>query len=89
MADGDSHASNNKREPLAVEPPLTPREQEVLHWLAEGKRDSEIADILDVKSRTVEQHVRAILAKLSVENRTAAAAVVWRTRTLPGKGRQP
>ncbi len=80
MAAGDSHASNNKREPLAAEPPLTPREQEVLHWLAEGKRDSEIADILDVKSRTVEQHVRAILFKFRVETRTAAAAAAWRAR---------
>ena len=65
---------------LPASPPLTPREQEVLHWLAEGKRDSEIALIIKASERTIKQHVRAILRKLSVETRTAAAAVAWRAR---------
>jgi DNA-binding CsgD family transcriptional regulator len=65
---------------LATEQPLTPREREVLHWVAEGKRDSEIALILDVSARTVEQHVRVCLRKLGVETRAAAAAVIWQTR---------
>ena len=65
---------------LATEQPLTPREREVLHWVAKGKRDGEIALILGVSVRTVEQHVRACLRKLGVETRAAAAAVVWQTR---------
>jgi DNA-binding CsgD family transcriptional regulator len=69
---------------LPANPPLTPREREVLHWLAEGKRDEEISVILRMKPRTVHQHVRAILRKLDVETRTAAAAVAWRAR-LHGK----
>jgi DNA-binding CsgD family transcriptional regulator len=60
---------------------LTPREREILHWIAEGKRDSEIAAILDLSVRTVEQHVRTCLRKLNVETRTAACAVVWRSRS--------
>ena len=60
---------------------LTPRECEVLHWLVEGKRDAEIAVILDLSVRTVEQHVRTCLRKLDVETRTAACATVWRART--------
>ncbi|MGC3992344.1 MAG: helix-turn-helix transcriptional regulator [Chthoniobacteraceae bacterium] len=59
---------------------LTAREREVLHWVAEGKRDEEIAIILRTSMRTVKQHVRAILRKLEVETRTAAAAMAWRAR---------
>ena len=65
---------------LDTKPPLTPREREVLHWLAEGKRDGEIAMILRVSVRTIEQHVRACLQKVGVETRTAAVAAVWRAR---------
>ncbi len=55
---------------------LTPRQIEVLHWIAQGKRDKEIALILGVSHRTVTNHVRAILTKLDVETRTAAASVM-------------
>jgi DNA-binding response OmpR family regulator len=54
---------------------LTPREAEVLYWLAEGKTNSEIATILDSSRRTVEKHVEHILKKLGVENRATAARV--------------
>jgi DNA-binding CsgD family transcriptional regulator len=54
---------------------LTPQESHVMHWLIQGKRDSEIAQILDSKTRTVEKHVQHILARLGVETRTAAALV--------------
>src|SRR4051794_34699690 len=46
-------------------PALTPRESEVLEWIAEGKRDSEIATILAASVRTIHKHVQRILAKLS------------------------
>ncbi len=55
---------------------LSRREAEVMTWLVEAKRDSEIAIILGLSVRTVQQHVRAILGKLRVENRTAAVALV-------------
>ncbi len=54
---------------------LSPREREVLHWLAEGKRDGEIARILGLAPKTVGKHVEHVLAKLGVRNRTAAAAL--------------
>ncbi len=57
---------------------LSPRECEVLCWLAEGKRDGEIAVILGISTRTVQIHVRAILTKLHVETRTAAVATCLR-----------
>ncbi len=54
---------------------LTAREAEVLHWLAAGKSNPEIGAILGIALGTVKQHVEHILAKLGVENRTAATAV--------------
>ena len=53
---------------------LTAREVEVLHWMAEGKRDGEIALILGIGVRTVHRHASNLFAKLGVETRTAAAA---------------
>jgi ribose transport system substrate-binding protein len=55
------------------DPFLSKRESEVLHWVRQGKRDSEIACILAISIRTVQTHVFNILRKLGVETRTAAA----------------
>ena len=54
---------------------LTPREAEVLTWVAQGKSNYEIGVILKACTGTICKHVEHILAKLSVENRTAAAAI--------------
>ncbi len=54
--------------------PLTPREIEVLKWIAVGKRNGEIGTILACSPRTVQKHVQHILHKLDVETRTAASA---------------
>jgi predicted ATPase/DNA-binding CsgD family transcriptional regulator len=53
---------------------LTPREQEVLGLLAEGRSDKEIAAALFISPHTAMTHVRHILAKLGVRSRKAAAA---------------
>jgi len=53
---------------------LTPREAEVLRWVAEGKSNHDIGVILGASTRTICKHVEHIFSKLSVENRTAAAA---------------
>lgn len=52
---------------------LTPREEEVAARLVEGKTNREIARILGISTATAKHHVANILAKLMVENRTAAA----------------
>jgi DNA-binding NarL/FixJ family response regulator len=54
---------------------LTSREGEVLSWLAKGKTNRDIAQILGLSPRTVDKHLEQIYAKLGVENRTAAAAI--------------
>jgi DNA-binding CsgD family transcriptional regulator len=53
---------------------LTPREFEVLTLLDSGIRNIDIAERLVVSPKTVEHHVSAILRKLGVANRDAAAA---------------
>lgn len=57
---------------------LTPREREVLEHLARGQTDKEIAADLCIGQRTVSSHVAAILAKLGVSSRGAAAVVALR-----------
>jgi DNA-binding NarL/FixJ family response regulator len=54
-------------------PELTPREREVLELLATGARNSQIATTLGMTDKTVRNHVSAILWKLQVSDRTAAA----------------
>ena len=54
---------------------LPPREAEVLTWIAQGKTNYEIGMILSACTGTICKHVEHILAKLNVENRTAAAIV--------------
>jgi len=53
---------------------LSPRETEVLAWVAEGKTNPEIAAILTASARTIDKHLERIFRKLGVETRTAAAA---------------
>jgi DNA-binding NarL/FixJ family response regulator len=54
---------------------LTLRETEVLSWLAKGKTNRDIGDILGMSPRTVNKHLEHIFEKLGVETRTAAAAI--------------
>jgi DNA-binding CsgD family transcriptional regulator/tetratricopeptide (TPR) repeat protein len=62
---------------------LSPREQEVLNILAEGRTDRDIAARLFISERTVHVHVRRILAKLGVSSRTEAAGVAIRQGLVP------
>jgi excisionase family DNA binding protein len=59
---------------------LSPREREVLRLLAAGQTDRQIADALFITRRTASKHVSAVLAKLGVASRTAAAAAAHRDR---------
>ncbi len=55
---------------------LTPREAEVLYWVVKGKINRDIGDILGSSPMTVKKHLERVFAKLGVETRTAAAAMV-------------
>jgi DNA-binding NarL/FixJ family response regulator len=52
---------------------LSVREAEVLVWIAHGKSNNEIAELLELSPRTMNKHLEQIFNKLGVENRTAAA----------------
>ncbi len=52
---------------------LSPREAEVLLWIAQGKSNEEIGVILGASRNTIKKHVLHLLEKLNVENRNAAA----------------
>ncbi len=54
----------------------TPRELDVLSWVAKGKTNRDIAEILGMSPRTVNKHLEHIFVKLGVETRAAAAALV-------------
>ncbi|KQZ95369.1 MAG: response regulator transcription factor [Agrobacterium cavarae] len=52
---------------------LTTRESEVLVWIAKGKSNRDIGEILGLSARTVNKHLEQIYVKLGVENRASAA----------------
>jgi DNA-binding NarL/FixJ family response regulator len=54
---------------------LTPREIEVLRWMAQGQANKQIAARLGISERTVKFHVSAIFRKLDVTNRTEAVTI--------------
>lgn len=58
--------------------PLTRREREVLTLLAEGLTQAEIADRLEIASKTVATHIERILGKLGVRSRAQAVAMAYR-----------
>ncbi|MBR9829144.1 MAG: response regulator [Oceanospirillales bacterium] len=57
---------------------LTARAAEVLYWIANGKTNKDIGEILGMSPRTVNKHLEQVYPALGVENRTAAAGVALR-----------
>jgi DNA-binding NarL/FixJ family response regulator len=75
------------RKPLAerqspANPRLTPREREVLTWVAQGKSAWEIARILSIAKRTVDEHVATAMRNLGAANRVHAVAIAIRKRLI-------
>lgn len=52
---------------------LSPREAEVLLWMAQGKADADIGLVLGISTATAKKHAAHLFQKLGVENRHAAA----------------
>lgn len=63
-----------RQTPTRLLNPLTPRELEVLHLVAQGASNRTIAETLIVTTGTVKTHVSRIMGKLDVRNRTEAVA---------------
>ncbi len=66
-------------EALSLQFRLTAREAEVLYWVAHGKTNRDIGDILGTRPKTITKHLEHVFEKLGVETRTAAAARVLGT----------
>ncbi len=65
---------------------LTTREAEVLYWLAKGKTNRDIGDILGSSPATVKKQLERVYVKLGVETRTAAASVAMSRLRPAGQG---
>ncbi len=71
-------ALSTPRMPVDIEVTLTQRESEVLHQLAHGLTNKQIAEVLGISYETAKEHVEHILRKIGVSDRTQAA--VWAVR---------
>jgi DNA-binding CsgD family transcriptional regulator len=63
---------------------LTPREAEVLAWVAQGKTNRETGMILGMSTRTVQKHLEHVFSKLGVESRTGAILKAWQVGRFEG-----
>jgi len=59
---------------------LSPRELEILQYVALGNGNKEIAKVLSISSQTVKNHITATLKKLEVDDRTSAVVFALRQR---------
>jgi DNA-binding NarL/FixJ family response regulator len=75
------HAGSMSAAP--IDDPLTPREREVLHMLAAGLGNKEIAARLHISDHTAKFHVSQILAKLSAGSRAEAVSIAMRRGLVP------
>jgi DNA-binding CsgD family transcriptional regulator len=62
---------------------LSNREREILAWIAEGKSDASIGQILNISSKTVNYHVENAKRKFAVATRIQAVIAALRMDLLP------
>ncbi len=85
VASGGEYVSQEIRQQLAVDPPipeLTPRQKDILGSMVRGLTDHDMARQFGIRQDGVNDHVRAILAKLGAANRTEAVAIALRKHLL-------
>lgn len=77
-----AQASHLREIGVASGPKLSPREVEVVSWLANGKTADDIASILNLSPRTVEYHIANAGLKLGTSNRTHTVVEAIRLRQI-------
>ena len=85
VAAGGEYVSPEIRQQLAADPPipeLTPRQKDILASMVRGLTDRDIARQLGIRQDGVNDHVRAILAKIGAANRTEAVTIALRKHLL-------
>jgi DNA-binding NarL/FixJ family response regulator len=78
-----------ERDPLPALGNLTPREREVLGYLAEGIGRQEVAERMHLAADTVRSHVQNLMGKLGVHSALEAVAVARQTRLGEARPRVP
>lgn len=73
----ERESAGGTNDPFSV---LTERELDVLHELARGLSNKQIASVLDISEQTVKVHIRNLLRKLNVRSRVAATILFLQTR---------
>lgn len=61
---------------------LSPRERECLTWVAAGKTDRDVSDILDISEHTAKTYIRNAMRKLDVRSRPQAVAEAIRQQEI-------
>ena len=90
VAAGESVLSSSLTAKLAesiARPRLSKRERQVLPYLANGRSNKEIAQILYISEHTAKAHVRSIMTKLNADSRTQVIAIATKhglIKTVPG-----
>jgi DNA-binding CsgD family transcriptional regulator len=62
---------------------LTPRQREVLSWIASGYSNKRVAGFLNIAEGTVKAHIKHVMRKIKVGNRTQAALWLLRQHRRP------
>jgi len=73
-----------KDEPAKAEPELSPREIEVLHLVAQGWDNAQIAEELQISEGTVKNHVTNLYNKMSIRSRAELVAWAWKRKLMAG-----
>ena len=85
IANGERYLSEEIEQMMVSEPPLpdlSPRQKDILAHVVEGRTNKDIAEMLNISTAVVKEHVSFIFNKLGVSNRTEAVALAIRKHLL-------
>lgn len=74
----EASAPRHKADGTAASPHLTPREYDVIRYIAQGMSNKEIAEVMSVSPKTVENHCTNLMRKLNLSDRVDVARYAFR-----------